>query len=235
MKEANRLLHIQGLSKRFVIEGDGELAVTPIRNLSFRVAAGEFVALVGPSGIGKSSILKCMYRTYLPTAGSIGYAAASGETIDLAQASERRIIQLRRREIGYVSQFLRVIPRVPAIGTVAERLIATGVERSEALRRAEELLDRLHIPRALRSAFPATFSGGEQQRINLARAFIVKPRLLILDEPTASLDRESKRRVIAYLQDLKKEGTTMVGVFHDSEVIEQAADRVLDIQQLNAH
>lgn len=208
------------------------LSVTPFRDLSFAVQAGEFLGIAGPSGIGKSSILKCVYRTYLPTAGEVRFDSAAYGPIDLAQATERQVSRLRKFEMGYVSQFLRVIPRVSALDIVAERLLAHGAAPDEARRKAQSMLEDLRIPQSLWSAYPATFSGGEQQRINLARAFVVRPRLLILDEPTASLDAGTKHNVLALLQQMKREGTTIVGIFHDTEFMEQIADRVFDLSSV---
>lgn len=205
------------------------MEVSPLRNLSFSVPSGQFLGIAGPSGIGKSSILKCIYRTYLPTAGHIRFQSLTYGEIDLASADERQISRLRKLEIRYVSQFLRVIPRVEAIDIVAERLLSNGADAGEARRQAGEMLDMLRVPRSLWKAYPATFSGGEQQRINLARALVVPSRLLILDEPTASLDNESKKSVVALLQDMKRKGTTMIGVFHDVDIMEQLADTILDL------
>lgn len=226
------MLEIESLTKSFTVHRgeDDALSVTPFHDLSFAVAPGEFLGIAGPSGIGKSSILKCIYRAYLPTSGRIRYRSAAYGEIDLAVAADRTIARLRRREIGYVSQFLRVIPRVPAIEIVAGELAGAGPGKDEALRQARGILERLGIPQPLWAAYPATFSGGEQQRINLARAIAVQPRLLILDEPTASLDGGTKASVLALLRELKEAGTTMIGVFHDADMMEQAADRILDLR-----
>lgn len=224
------MLTVQAISKTFHIHAGSSLSIAPLKSLSFSVAQGEFLGVSGPSGIGKSSILKCVYRTYLPDQGHIWFDSQRYGTIDLASSGERQIAQLRRHELGYVSQFLRVIPRVPAVDIVAEKLLAAGYSPEEASERAEEMLDRLAIPKSLWSAYPATFSGGEQQRVNLARALVLRPRLLILDEPTASLDHRTKQRVIGLLQEMKRAGTTMIGVFHDVDMMEQVADRILDLR-----
>ena len=205
------------------------MTVTLFRDLSFSVHPGEFLGIIGQSGIGKSSILKCIYRTYLPTGGKIFFESSAYGRLDLAQVSERQISLLRKGEISYVSQFLKVIPRVSAMDTVAERLLIAGCGQEEACRRAGELLEALRIPSSLWAAYPATFSGGEQQRVNLARAFIACPRLLILDEPTASLDSKSKESVLALLLDMKMKGTAMIGVFHDLEMMRLVADKTLDL------
>lgn len=187
------------------------------------------MGLAGPSGIGKSSILKCIYRTYLPTSGRVRFRSSMYGEIDLASADERRVAHLRKYELSYVSQFLKVIPRVSALDIVAERLLPLGYSLQAARDDAAGMLARLRIPETLWSAYPATFSGGEQQRINLARAFIVRPRLLILDEPTASLDRETTESVLELLQEMKRQGTTMIGVFHDWEIMKRVADRIFDL------
>ncbi|QGQ94753.1 phosphonate C-P lyase system protein PhnL [Paenibacillus psychroresistens] len=224
------MLKVTGLSKLFQLSLSHDMKVNPFQNLSFEIAKGKFMGIAGPSGIGKSSILKCIYRTYLPTSGEIKYDSAFYGPIDLAQATEREISHLRKNEISYVSQFLKVIPRVSAVDIVAEKLLPTGINIEAARLQAEEMLERLRIPRKLIQAFPATFSGGEQQRVNLARAFIVRPRLLILDEPTASLDKETKQSVLELLSEMKAQGTTMIGVFHDWDVMERIADDILDLQ-----
>jgi alpha-D-ribose 1-methylphosphonate 5-triphosphate synthase subunit PhnL len=224
------MLKVTGLSKQFQLSLSHDMNVNPFQNLSFEIAKGKFMGIAGPSGIGKSSILKCIYRTYLPTSGEIIYDSAYYGPIDLAKATEREISHLRKNEISYVSQFLKVIPRVSAVDIVAEKLLPSGLSIEAARLQAEEMLERLRIPRKLIQAYPATFSGGEQQRVNLARAFIVRPRLLILDEPTASLDKETKQSVLELLSEMKAQGTTMIGVFHDWDVMEQIADHILDLQ-----
>ncbi|WP_248927618.1 phosphonate C-P lyase system protein PhnL [Paenibacillus hamazuiensis] len=224
------MLKVDQLSKTFELSMTGKMTIHPFQGLSFEAAKGEFLGIAGPSGIGKSSILKCIYRTYLPSSGSIRYDSGLYGPIDLAAAPERAIVHLRRTEISYVTQFLKVIPRVPAVDVVAERLLPLGLSMDEARKPAEEMLQRLGIPRELWKAFPATFSGGEQQRVNLARALIAKPKLLILDEPTASLDHETKKRVLNLLNEMKEEGTTMVGVFHDWDVMGKVADHIMDLR-----
>jgi alpha-D-ribose 1-methylphosphonate 5-triphosphate synthase subunit PhnL len=224
------LLSVRALSKTFHLSQNGNMEVTPFREVSFEIKQGTFLGITGPSGVGKSSILKCIYRTYLPTSGHVYYQSANNGVMDLADMPERSIIHLRKREIGYVSQFLRVIPRVSALRLVAERLQSTGVARDHAVDQAEAMLERMQLPRRLWDCHPASFSGGEQQRINLAKATIVKPRLLILDEPTASLDAVSKACVLELLQDMKRQGTTMLGVFHDIDFMEHIADQLLDLR-----
>ncbi len=218
------MIQIDGLSKWFDLHIANQMHVKPLRTISFDVEPGKFMGLAGPSGIGKSTILKCIYRTYLPSEGSIWYDSAVWGKIDLATANERQILHLRRNEISYISQFLRVIPRVTAVDIVAERLTARGVTRADAIEQVKLMLQRLALPEKIWDAFPATFSGGEQQRLNIARALISQPRLLLLDEPTASLDYRTKTVVLDLLHEAKKNGTTMIGVFHDLEWLKQIAD-----------
>ncbi|MBN2791892.1 MAG: phosphonate C-P lyase system protein PhnL [Desulfuromonadales bacterium] len=222
------MLSVENLNKDFHVRILDDKQIAGCRDISFQVAAGQFLALAGPSGIGKSTILKCIYRTYLPGSGQIWYDSAEYGKIDLAAIPERFLLAIRNREMGYVSQFLNVIPRVSAIDLVMEPiLLRNGVSRTEARVRAGQLLERLHIPYDLFDAYPATFSGGEQQRINIARAVSWRPRLLLLDEPTASLDAASIDRVLELLNELREEGTTMVGIFHDHEIMKKTASQIL--------
>jgi alpha-D-ribose 1-methylphosphonate 5-triphosphate diphosphatase len=221
------LLKVENLSKSFTLHTLGEKTIHGFSDLSFEICEGQVLALSGPSGTGKSSALKCIYRTYLPSKGRILYRSQAGEELNLAALPEHRIIQLRRVEIGFVSQFLKVLPRVAAADVVAEPLIQQGAKREPARQQAEKLLSRLNIPSRLHDAYPVTFSGGEQQRVNIARAVIGRPRLLLLDEPTASLDADSVQMVLALLDDLRRGGTTMVMICHDQEVARQIADVIL--------
>ena len=194
------------------------------------VPEGGFLGLSGPSGAGKSSILKCIYRTYLPTSGEVWYDSLLFGKVNLAEIADNMIIDIRHKEIGYVSQFLKIIPRVAAVDIVAEPLLMkNGMSLMEAKTSARDLLERLEIPPHLFDAYPATFSGGEQQRINIARAIIWKPRLLLLDEPTASLDSHSVSIVVALLKELRTQGTSMIGIFHDHELMTAVTDSVYRI------
>lgn len=223
------MITVDNLSKNFHIHTLGNKVIEALRAISFQVAAGEFLGLSGPSGTGKSTILKCIYRTYLPTAGDIWYQSKGYGRINLAKTANRTVLGLRSREIGYVSQFFKVIPRVSALEVVAEPLVTrNGTALNVARTRAAELLERLHIPPYLIDAYPATFSGGEQQRVNIARAVIWKPGLLLLDEPTASLDSEAATVVLEILRELKEEGTTMIGIFHQHGMIQKITDRLYE-------
>ena len=226
----NTLLLVAHLHKTFTLHTLGEKSIKACQGVSFDVQQGAFLGLAGPSGAGKSTVLKCLYRTYLPCSGSIFYSSALFGQVDLARLDEQKMLSLRHLEIGYVSQFLRVIPRVSALDVVMEPIITkNGLSKETARKHAIHLLERLRIPHTLYDAFPATFSGGEQQRINIARAIGWKPRLLLLDEPTASLDQQSVSIVIELLEELRQQGTTMVGIFHDQQLLKSITDSVYQI------
>lgn len=220
------VLRVTNLKKSFIVHTLGGKRIKGFPEISFEVPHGQSIALSGPSGSGKSSVLKCIHRTYLPSEGSITYQSDSVGAIDLATASEHRVLELRHREIGYITQFLNELPRVSAVDVVAQAGVGEFDSREAAREKASDLLARLNIRPALFDAFPATFSGGERQRVNIARAVITRPRLLLLDEPTSSLDSDSINAVVELLQDLQEDGTTMVMVFHDQDMIDALADHV---------
>jgi alpha-D-ribose 1-methylphosphonate 5-triphosphate synthase subunit PhnL len=220
------MLRVENLEKQFVSHVLNGKKIVGFRRVSFHVPAGRALGLSGPSGYGKSSVLKCIYRTYLPSRGSIGYASEAFGPVDLGALPENEILALRRRELGYVTQFLSVLPRVPAVDVVAEPLVEAGTPRPKARESARQLLQRLKIDPALHDAYPSTFSGGEKQRVNLARAVIRPPRLLLLDEPTASLDADAMQVVLDLLSEMKARGTTMVAVFHDRSIMDRLMDDV---------
>lgn len=224
------LLTVTDLQKEFVLHVLGGKRVVALRGLSFTVAQGEFIGVLGPSGGGKSSLLKCLYRTYLSTGGAIHYRPESREPLDLATASDEAILALRGTEIGYVSQFLRPAPRVTAVDLVARPLLGRGVGRDEARERAAILLRRLSLPADLLDGYPSLFSGGEQQRVNIARALIAPPRLLLLDEPTSALDATNQETVLTLLRETHEAGTTIIGTFHDLAVLRRLADQYLHIR-----
>ena len=226
------MLKVDNLSKVFNIHILGDKVIEGCDGVIFNVDKGEFLGLAGPSGAGKSTILKCLYRTYLPTSGDIWYDSILFEKVNMSTIADHMVIDIRHKEIGYVSQFLKVIPRVSAIDVVAEPLLTrNGASAKEARKKAGELLERLNIPACLLDAYPATFSGGEQQRVNIARAVIWKPRLLLLDEPTASLDRDSVSIVVQLLREMRAQGASMIGIFHDEKLMESIADRVYRVNQ----
>ncbi|SEH28968.1 phosphonate C-P lyase system protein PhnL [Rhizobium sp. NFR12] len=221
-------LVVSEVSKSFIMHLRDGIKLPVVNDVSFSVAGGECVVLGGPSGIGKSSILKMLYGNYAVDAGQI-LVNHREKIVDIAAADPRTIIEVRRHTMGYVSQFLRTVPRVAAVDVVAEPLVARGIDAAEAKDRAVELLARLNLPRELWLLPPATFSGGEQQRVNIARGFITSHRILLLDEPTASLDATNRRVVIEMIAAKKAEGVAMLGIFHDEEVREAVADRILDV------
>jgi alpha-D-ribose 1-methylphosphonate 5-triphosphate synthase subunit PhnL len=225
------VLTVDGLTKTFDMHVLGDTQVVGLDDVSFDVREGEFLAVVGESGSGKSSLLKCLYRTYDPTDGRVVYHdavdATGRESVDLAACDDRTVIALRDEAIGYTSQFLDEIPRVPAVDVVARPLREQGVPTEDAREQARDLLDRLHLPEDLWAAYPATFSGGERQRVNLAQALAPDPDLLLLDEPTSALDPETRQAAIDLLREYLAEDTTVVGVFHNTAVIEAVADRVV--------
>lgn len=220
------VLDVRELTKIFTLHGLEGKQIVGCEDVSLIVRAGSCLAITGTSGAGKSTVLKCLFRTYYPTRGGVLFRSSLG-VVDLASAEDREILRLRRGQIGYVSQFLRVIPRVSAIDVVAEPAVLSGVPADEARRNAGAMLERLRLPAELWDALPANFSGGEKQRVNIARACLVPPRLLLVDEPTASLDAATKRDVVALLCDLKKKGVAIVSILHDREVVEHIADDVL--------
>ncbi|MEC5397533.1 phosphonate C-P lyase system protein PhnL [Uliginosibacterium sp. H1] len=223
------ILKVDALSKHFVLHTQGGVRIPVLDRVSFEVAAGECLVLDGPSGAGKSTLLRCLFANYLPVSGSVQVLDAHGQHVDLAGATPQTILELRRTRVSYVSQFLRVIPRVAALDIVAEPLQALGVTQAEARERAAALLARLNLPERLWHLPPATFSGGEQQRVNIARGFIADKPLLLLDEPTASLDATNRQVVINLIREACARGTAVVGIFHDAEVRDAVATRRLTV------
>lgn len=218
------MIKVSGLSKNFVLHNQGGAVIPVMRDAALRVAAGECVALTGASGAGKSTLMRMVYGNYLADSGMIRVG-----DLDVAQASPRQVIALRREMLGYVSQFLRVVPRVPTVEVVAEPLLALGHDRMQALDRARELLARLNIPERLWPLSPTTFSGGEQQRVNIARGFAHAYPALLLDEPTASLDAANREVVLALIEEAKARGAAILGIFHDEAARARVCDRVVDV------
>jgi alpha-D-ribose 1-methylphosphonate 5-triphosphate synthase subunit PhnL len=222
------MIDITNAEKTFTMHLQGGVRLPVLRGVTFQVNAGECVVLSGPSGAGKSSILKMIFGNYRCDGGRIGIRH-QGDVIDLACAEPRDILSVRRETIGYVSQFLRAVPRVATIDVVAESLVVTGAAREEARRQAGELLRRLNIPERLWTLPPSTFSGGEQQRVNIARGFISDHPILLLDEPTASLDAANGEVVVRLIDEKKHAGVAIVAIVHDDEVRREIADRVIDV------
>jgi len=224
------ILCIKNLAKTFYLHNPG-LEIKSCQNINLTLRKGEFIGIVGLSGAGKSTILKCINRSYLPMQGEIIYKSRAFGRIDLATATEREILWLRRHEIGYVSQFLNVMPRTTAKEHVMNALIDMGISVERAETDAREMLAYFRLPENLWDIYPATFSGGERLRLNLAHAMVKKPRLLMLDEPTASLDNKTKTLVRDMLHRLKDMNTSMIGIFHDIEFMEGLCDKVFNISE----
>lgn len=218
------MISIENVSKSFVLHNQGAAEIPVMRGASLTVAAGECVSLVGASGAGKSTLMRMIYGNYLTASGRIIVG-----NLDVASAAPREIIQLRRETLGYVSQFLRVVPRVSTLDVVAEPLLSTGTPRDIAMAKAEALLRRLNIPERLWALSPTTFSGGEQQRVNIARGFAFPYPALLLDEPTASLDPTNRATVLAMITEAKLRGAAIVGIFHDHAARDEICDRQLDV------
>lgn len=224
------ILKVEGLTKHFQLHGQGKL-IPSCSDVGLEVHAGQLTAMTGPTGAGKSSVLKCIYRTYLASAGRILYTAHSGHVLDLALASEHQMLKLREREISFVTQFMHCLPRKSTLDVVSAPLVSQGVSRFHAHDKAAELLLRLNVPERLWGVPPATFSGGEKQRVNLARGLIARPRLLLLDEPTASLDQHTTGIVADLLQSIKAEGVAMLAIFHHPELVTRLADHVVELKR----
>lgn len=222
------ILTIENYAKTFHLH-ERDKFIPSASHVSLSVYPGKLTALIGPTGAGKSSVLKGVYRTYLPSDGRILFRTATGEIVDLAQADEHRMLELRKTEIGFVTQFLHCLPRKSALEVVAEPLMSRGVHVEEARGRAADLLAQLAVPSHLWNVPPATFSGGEKQRVNLARGLIAQPNLLLLDEPTASLDPATAERVVAHLESLKDTGIAMLAIFHHPDLVQRLADDVIEL------
>lgn len=219
------MIDVRNVSKTFTLHQQGGIVINALSDISFTVHAGECLALHGASGSGKSTMLRTVFGNYLPTKGEVLLRCAQEEIIDIANADPRKIMQIRRYSMSYVSQFLRVIPRVSTLDLVVEPLLEIGVEKAEAEDKAKILLERLHLPKRLWTLAPATFSGGEQQRVNIARGLIRKTPLLLLDEPTASLDGKNRQVVIDLILEAKARSAAIIGIFHDDAAREAVADR----------
>jgi alpha-D-ribose 1-methylphosphonate 5-triphosphate synthase subunit PhnL len=226
-------LTLTGVGKSFTMHLQGGTRIPVVENVTFAVAPGECVVLGGPSGAGKSSLLKIVYGNYRCDQGSV-MVRDGQDTVDVATALPRRLLRLRKTRLAYVSQFLRVIPRVAAIDLVIQAAVDFGVDRDEATGRARTLLSRLNVPERLWTLPPSTFSGGEQQRVNIARGFVADHDVLLLDEPTASLDAVNRAAVVELIDAKKRRGTAILGIFHDEDVRDRVADRIVDVTRFAA-
>ena len=218
------MIRVSGLSKDFTLHTQGGTVIPVMRGAALTVAPGECVGLTGASGAGKSTLMRMIWGNYLAGAGSIRVAG-----IEVVGADPRVIVGLRRATLGYVSQFLRVVPRVPTLEVVAEPLLALNHPADAARERAAELLARLNIPQRLWGLSPTTFSGGEQQRVNIARGFAHAWPVLLLDEPTASLDAGNRAVVLGLIEEAKRRGTAILGIFHDEAARARVCDRLVDV------
>lgn len=218
------MIEIRDVAKTFTLHTQGSITLRVMVGASLSVAAGECVGLMGASGSGKSTLMRMVWGNYLAASGAIMVGG-----VDVARARPRDIIRLRRETLGYVSQFLRVVPRVPSLDVVAEPLLNLGVDQAAARARAANLLARLNIPERLWSLSPTTFSGGEQQRVNIARGFAHPYPALLLDEPTASLDAANREVVLSLIEEAKARGAAILGIFHDEGARTRVCDRMVDV------
>lgn len=227
------MLELRDLGKTFELHQQHGAHLEVLRDVNLRLHEGECVVLAGPSGAGKSTLLRVIYANYRLSLGSV-HVRHAGRWLDLARATPHEVIDVRRRTLGYVSQFLRVIPRVPTLDIVAEPLLHVGVNTQEARDRAAAMLRRLNIPKRLWPLPPGTFSGGEQQRVNIARGLIAPRPILLLDEPTASLDAGNRAVVAELLAEARAAGSVVLGIFHDESMRDQVATRLFPMQALEA-
>jgi len=225
----SELVRVTRVGKSFTLHNQGGVCLLVLGGVSFSVAAGECLLLHGPSGAGKSTLLRLLYGNYKCSEGMIEIHH-QGRWVDIASVDPRDVLDVRRQTLSYVSQFLRVIPRVSALDIVKEPLITRGMAADLASKRAADMLARLNIPERLWSLAPATFSGGEQQRVNIARSFISVTPVMLLDEPTASLDAQNRDVVISLIEEARKAGSALIGIFHDEHVRERVSTRRIDIQ-----
>ena len=222
------LVKVSGLDKTFTLHQQQGVVLKVLKDISFEVGAGECVILNGPSGTGKSTLLRTLYGNYLPASGSIQFLK-DDKYIEMVGADPRTVMMVRKELIGYVSQLLRVIPRVSCLDVVMEPALLRGWSHQAAQERAEQLLTRLAVPSSLWSLAPGTFSGGEQQRVNIARSFIVNWPIMLLDEPTASLDNKNRQVVLELIKEAKDAGSAVIGIFHDVEAREIVMDRYIEL------
>lgn len=218
------MLQVNQLQKRFTLHNQGGVSFSVLDKTTFSLETGECLALVGDSGAGKSTLLRTLYANYLPHSGSVKVQHQGIDT-EMVDAEPRVILAIRRQTMGYIAQFLRVIPRVSTLDIVSQPLLDVGASEQQAQDKAKELLSRLNLPERLWKLAPATFSGGEQQRVNIATGMIAEHPILLLDEPTASLDATNKQVVVDLINESKARGTSMIGIFHDVDVREAVCDR----------
>ena len=230
---AQPLIIVEDLAKTFTLHNAESATIPVFERLALEVSPGECVVLAGESGVGKSTLMRSIYGNYLPTQGSVR-VLHDGAYVDITRALPHQVLDVRRRTLGYVSQFLRVIPRISTLQLTMEPLLENGVDVDEAQARAEALLSALRLPRAHWDLPPATFSGGEQQRVNIARSFIRNYPVMLLDEPTASLDAENRAIVVTLIRQALDRGAAMIGIFHDSDVRDAVATRLFGVSEFKA-
>ena len=227
------MLRAEGLSKQFLLHTQNSVSLPVFAQVDFTVKKGEAVILHGASGVGKSTLLRILYGNYRPSAGHV-HVLHGSQFVDIVTATPRRVLEVRRRTLSFVSQFLRVIPRVSTIDLVKDPMLARGIDPSEATRRAGDMLARLNLPERLWTLAPSTFSGGEQQRVNIARSFVDPTAIMLLDEPTASLDAANRDVVVHLIDEARNNGAAIIGIFHDEAVRDRIATRRLDLTAYRA-
>ncbi len=227
------MLRAEGLSKQFLLHTQNSVSLPVFAQVDFTVKKGEAVILHGASGVGKSTLLRILYGNYRPSAGHV-HVLHGSQFVDIVTATPRRVLEVRRRTLSFVSQFLRVIPRVSTIDIVKDPMLARGIDPSEATRRAGDMLARLNLPERLWTLAPSTFSGGEQQRVNIARSYVDPTAIMLLDEPTASLDAANRDVVVHLIDEARNNGAAIIGIFHDEAVRDRIATRRLDLTAYRA-
>ena len=222
------MISANGISKKFVMHQQNGAEINVFNNLKFDAESGKCLILAGQSGSGKSTLLRMMYGNYLSNSGELKIKTGD-HWVDMVTATPRQIVALRKNSIGYVSQFLKTIPRVTTLNVVMQPALERGISEEDAQKRAENLLSRLNIPESLWHLSPSTFSGGEQQRVNIARGFMVSWPILLLDEPTASLDEKNRDVVLELIQEAKDNGSAIIGIFHDAYVRQKVGNRQFNV------
>ena len=221
------ILEVEAVDKSFTLHNVDGRTVKALGNICFAINSGEHVALAGSSGAGKSTLLRTIYRTYRADRGAINFTLSNGTRVDLTRLTDNEVVEIRGREIGYVSQFLRAQPRRAVIDIVVRAGMSRGMQLDEARERAKESLRRLNIGEALWDVHTSVLSGGEKQRVNIAAGLISPPRLLLLDEPVAALDPANRGHAIDLIAELSTMGVAVLAVFHDLDAIARLSSRVL--------
>jgi alpha-D-ribose 1-methylphosphonate 5-triphosphate synthase subunit PhnL len=221
------VLEVTALAKHFILHNVDGRQVEALRGVDLTVRAGEHVALAGSSGAGKSSLLKCIHRTYIPSSGEVVLFQSDGTGLHLGGLADHEMVALRGTELGYVSQFLRSQPRRTPLEIVARAATQRGMGRSDAIEAAADSLSRLRLDEALWDVHASVLSGGERQRVNLAAGTVSPPRLLLLDEPVSALDPINRDAALDLIAGLTESGVAVLSVFHDLEAMERLATRVV--------